>query len=194
MVMPDTQRSRNIAIARVSSSMPLSSSWMITGSKALSCNCPSDAAHVTVVSMPNIMKQHWFTHSGMTGFTLPGMMLLPACRAGTLRSSNPVCGPELSSRRSSAAFFRCMARFLTVCDVAMYPLISVMAATGSDAAVMGSPVMAARWRVAVVRNRRSAQMPVPMAVAPRFSVVSCGTTCSRARRSLFRKLANAWNS
>ncbi len=59
---------------------------------------------------------------------------------------------------------------------------------------MGSPVMAARWRVAVVRNRRSAQMPVPMAVAPRFSVVSCGTTCSRARRSLFRKLANAWNS
>ena len=44
------------------------------------------------------------------------------------------------------------------------------------------------------RNRRSAQMPVPMAVAPRFSVVSCGTTCSSARRSLFRKLANAWNS
>ena len=57
-------------------------------------------------------------------------------------------------------------------DVATYAPISVMAATGSGAAVTGSPVICARCLIADLRNRRSARMPVPMAVAPRLSWAS----------------------
>ena len=76
-------------------------------------------------------------------------------------------------------------------DVATYAPISVMAATGSGAAVTGSPVMCARCLIADLRNRRSAQMPVPMAVAPRLSWASSGTTRSNAAKSDFNSVANA---
>ena len=33
------------------------------------------------------------TASGITGFTLPGMMLLPGCSAGSLSSPRPASGP-----------------------------------------------------------------------------------------------------
>ena len=75
-------------------------------------------------------------------------------------------------------------------DVATYAPISVMAATGSGAAVTGSPVICARCLMADLRNRRSAQMPVPMAVAPRLSWASNGTTRSNAAKSDFNSVAN----
>ena len=181
-------------MARVSNAMPVSSSCTITGSKAFSCNWPSATAQFTVTSMPKIVKQHWLTHSGITGFTLAGMIDDPAWRAGTLRSLKPQRGPELSSRKSSAAFFRCTARLLMAADVATYAPISVMAATGSGAAVTGKLVICARCLMADLRNRRSAQMPVPMAVAPRLSWASSGTTRSNAAKSDFNSVANAWNS
>ena len=42
------------------------------------------------------------TASGITGFTLPGMMLLPACSAGSRISANPETGPLFIHRRSFA--------------------------------------------------------------------------------------------
>ena len=45
----------------------------------------------------------------MTGFTLPGMMLDPACRGGRLISPKPACGPDESSRRSLQIFESLMA-------------------------------------------------------------------------------------
>ena len=59
------------------------------------------------------------------------------------------------------------------------------------AAVTGSPVICARCLIADLRNRRSAQMPVPMAVAPRLSWASSGTTRSNAAKSDFNSVANA---
>ena len=50
----------------------------ITGSKALSCNCPASAAAVTVASAPMTLNATWLTTSGMTGLTLPGMIDDPA--------------------------------------------------------------------------------------------------------------------
>ncbi len=54
----------------------------MTGSNALSCSWPPSTAIVTVTSAPATAKATWLTTSGMTGLTLPGMMLEPACRAG----------------------------------------------------------------------------------------------------------------
>jgi hypothetical protein len=44
------------------------------------------------------------TASGITGFTLPGMMLLPGCSAGNAISPRPASGPLFIQRRSLAIF------------------------------------------------------------------------------------------
>ena len=44
--------------------------------------------------------------SGITGFTLPGMMLLPGCSAGRAISPRPASGPLFIQRRSLAIFMR----------------------------------------------------------------------------------------
>ena len=46
------------------------------------------------------------TASGITGFTLPGMMLLPGCSAGSAISPKPASGPLFIQRRSFAIFIR----------------------------------------------------------------------------------------
>ena len=56
--------------------------YAISGSNTLSCSCPASAAIVTVTSPPMTSKHTWFTTSGMTGFTLPGMIDEPGCIAG----------------------------------------------------------------------------------------------------------------
>ncbi len=63
------------------------------GSKALSWSCPASAAMVMVTSLPMTSKATWLTTSGITGLTLPGMMLEPACTGGRLISLRPARGP-----------------------------------------------------------------------------------------------------
>jgi len=46
------------------------------------------------------------TASAATGLTLPGMMLLPGCRAGSVISPRPASGPLFIQRRSLAIFIR----------------------------------------------------------------------------------------
>jgi len=46
------------------------------------------------------------TDSGTTGFTLPGMMLLPGCNAGSAISLKPDSGPLFIQRRSFDIFIR----------------------------------------------------------------------------------------
>ena len=75
----------------------------MTGSKAFSSNCPASAASVTVVSFPITANATCDTTSGITGFTLPGMMDEPFCLAGRMISSKPVFGPLESRRRSIQA-------------------------------------------------------------------------------------------
>jgi hypothetical protein len=72
----------------------------MTGSNALSWSCPPSAAIATVTSLPMTWNATWLTTSGMTGFTLPGMMLDPAWTAGRLISFRPARGPDESNRRS----------------------------------------------------------------------------------------------
>ena len=79
----------------------------------LSWSCPASAARDTVRSFPMARKQTWFTTSGMTGLTLPGMMLEPGCMAGRLISWSPQRGPEASRRRSLQILESLMARLLS---------------------------------------------------------------------------------
>ena len=74
------------------------------GSNAFSCSWPASAAIVTVTSCPTTANAIWFTTSGITGLTLPGMIDDPAWRGGSTISPKPACGPEDSSRRSLQIF------------------------------------------------------------------------------------------
>src|SRR5262249_36906632 len=51
-----------------------------------------------------IWKQIWLTTSGITGFTLPGIIEEPGCIAGSRISYNPQRGPDESHRRSLQIF------------------------------------------------------------------------------------------
>ena len=58
------------------------------------------AAAVRAWSWAMAMSAAWVTASGITGFTLPGMMELPAWRGGSVSSPSPASGPLESRRRS----------------------------------------------------------------------------------------------
>ena len=118
-----------------------SSRYAITGSKTLSCSWPASAAIVTVTSPPMMSKHTWFTTSGMTGFTLPGMIDEPGCIAGRLISPNPARGPELNSRRSLQIFDSLTAQRLSTPDSWTNAPVSAVASTRSGAVISASPVM-----------------------------------------------------
>ena len=99
-VIPSIHFSRSVSIAfgnQVRSSIRHS---VMIGSITFSCNCPASAAIITVVSLPITLKQVWFVTSGITGFTLPGIILEPGAIGGRLISFRPQRGPEANRRRS----------------------------------------------------------------------------------------------
>ena len=59
---------------------------------------------VIVASLPITCAATMVTASGITGLTLPGMMLLPGCSAGSAISPSPASGPLFIQRRSLAIF------------------------------------------------------------------------------------------
>ncbi len=72
----------------------------ITGIATLSSKLPDAPDHATVASLPITLKHTMSVASGITGFTLPGMMDDPGCRSGMCSSPSPVFGPEPIHRRS----------------------------------------------------------------------------------------------
>ena len=111
------------------------------GSKALSWSCPASAAKLTVTSLPITSKATWFTTSGITGLTLPGMMLDPACTAGRLISLNPARGPEDSRRRSLQLFDSFTAMRLSTPESCTKAPTSWVASTRLGAVTKARPVM-----------------------------------------------------
>lgn len=149
--------------------------------------------HVTVVSMPNTMKQHWFTHSGMTGFTLPGMMLLPACRAGTLRSSNPVCAGIEQSQVVGGLF----QVYGEVLDCLRRGDVSAHIGHGRHGIRRRGDGQPGDGGQMACGGRAEPQVGADAGADGGGAEVQCGQLRDdvfEARRSLFRKLANAWNS
>ena len=72
----------------------------------------------TVVSLPATKYAAWLTTSGITGFTLPGIMDEPFCFGGKLISPIPVRGPELMSLKSFEIFDRLRPKVLRALDKA----------------------------------------------------------------------------
>ncbi len=98
--MPSTTASASAREVVLSSVSDSTMQDPITGSITLSSNDPEAPATVIVVSLPMTRAQAIRVASGMTGLTLPGMMLDPGCRSGRRISPSPVRGPEPIQRRS----------------------------------------------------------------------------------------------
>ena len=160
----------------------------------LSCSWPASAANVTVRSFPITRKQIWFTTSGITGFTLPGMMLEPGCIGGKLISFRPQRGPLESKRRSLHIFESFTARRFRADEYITDEPASGVASTRFPASTNGLPEMTRNASTHVCAYPGSVFIPVPIAVAPILT--------SRKRRAIsFRRLtsssrvtANASNS
>ena len=84
-------------------------------------------------------KHTWFTTSGITGFTFPGMIELPGCIGGRFSSPSPARGPDESSRRSLQIFESFTAqRFITPESCTNTP-VSAVASTRSGAVMSEWP-------------------------------------------------------
>ena len=75
----------------------------------LSWKLPDCPAIAMVASLPITWAHTIVTASAITGFTLPGMMLLPGCSAGSLTSPMPASGPLFIQRRSLEIFINATA-------------------------------------------------------------------------------------
>ena len=62
-------------------------------------------------SFPITSAETMVTASGITGFTLPGIMLLPGCNACNSISDRPAKGPLFIHLKSLEIFIRITARF-----------------------------------------------------------------------------------
>ena len=72
---------------------------------------PAWAATVMETSFPITSAETIVTASGMTGLTLPGMILLPGCSACNSISDKPANGPLFIHLKSLEIFIRITARF-----------------------------------------------------------------------------------
>ncbi|CAB4563940.1 unannotated protein [freshwater metagenome] len=143
-VIPSTQLTRRVRQPLVSHTTDCRMDAAMIGSKALSCNCPPSAAAVTVASAPMMAKATWLTASGITGFTLPGIIDEPACRAGKLISPKPAWGPLDSRRRSLQILESFTAARLSVPESVIKTPASLVASMRSGAVRISSPVSSAK--------------------------------------------------
>ena len=138
--IPSRQWVRRVSKARASMSMLWKTLKTITGSMTFSSSCPASAARVTDRSLPITWKATWFTTSGITGFTFPGMMLDPGARAGRRISAKPQRGPEERRRRSLQILLSFTATRLRIPDTMTRSPTSLLASTRSSASRKGRPV------------------------------------------------------
>ena len=90
----------------------------------------------------------WFTTSGITGLTLPGMMEEPGCIGGRSISFRPQRGPEARSRMSLQILVSFTAVRLSTPESCTKTPVSEVASTRSCASTKSSPVSCERCLVA----------------------------------------------
>ncbi len=98
----------------------LDSNWIessrlaaISGSATFNWKLPVCPATVIAVWWPMTCAAAITVASGITGLTLPGMIELPGCSAGSSSSPRPASGPEFIQRRSLAILIRATASALS---------------------------------------------------------------------------------
>ena len=117
-----------------------SSRYAMIGSNTFSCSWPASAAIVTVTSPPITSKHTWFTTSGITGFTLPGMIDEPGCIGGRLISPKPGAraGAEAAAGRCRSSRASPRTRLSTPESCTNAP-VSAVASTRSGAVISSQP-------------------------------------------------------
>ena len=145
----------------------------MTGIATLSSNAPEAPAHAIVASLPMTLAHTMRTASGMTGFTLPGMMDDPGCKSGMLISAIPVFGPEPIQRMSLQILVSDTAMTRSAPDASTSPSRAPWASKWSFASVTGSLVEDASSAMTAAENPAGVLIPVPTAVPPR------GTSATR---------------
>lgn len=115
------------------------------------------------------------TASGMTGFTLPGMIDEPGWRSGRLISASPVRGPDAIQRRSLAIFVRPTAMVRSCPLVSTTPSRAPCASKWLRASVSGRPVVRATSAMTAAENPGGVLIPVPTAVPPSGSSARRGS-------------------
>ena len=138
-----------------------------------------------VTSWPITSMATWLTASGITGFTLPGMMDEPACRAGKRISRSPASGPEAISRRSPQIFNRETAWAFRIPETSTNTSAFCVASTRFSARAKPIPVSSRKVSVTRKMNCRGAANPVPMAVPPRLTTRRRSSHLYMRQRSRF---------
>ena len=162
--------SRREALA--SSSIDCSRSCAISGSITLSWKLPDCAASVIVASLPTTLAATMHTASGITGLTLPGMMLEPGCSAGRAISPRPASGPEFIQRKSLPILVSDTAITRSWPDSSQAVSWLARLSKKFGLGTRRSPLRRDRLRAKRPAKRGCALMPVPTAVPP----------CARRRR------------
>src|SRR4051812_45568704 len=107
-----------------------------------------------------------FVTSGITGFTLPGMIDDPGCVAGRLISCSPQRGPDESRRRSLPTFASLIARLFKTDEYSTNAWVSCVASTRLFDSLIGSCETFVRWSAHFCAYPAGALRPVPIAVPP----------------------------
>ena len=150
----------------------------------LSSKLPAAPAVVIVTSLPMTWAQAIRVASGMTGLTLPGMMLDPGWRSGRWISPRPVRGPEDIHRRSLQILVRLTATTLSAPDSSTTASWADCASKWFSASRNACPVAVDSRSMTAAAKPGAALRPVPAAVPPRgSSAVASAAWLTRAAPS-----------
>ena len=131
----------------------------------------------------------WQTDSGITGFTLPGMIELPGCTSGSSISPIPPRGPEPSQRISLHIFIRLTATVFSE-PLASTTLSRVLCAWKWFVVSRTSTPSTFESRTHTrPENSGCVLTPVPTAVPPRATSLSSRSACRS--RSMPRSICPA---
>ena len=106
------------------------------------------------------------TTSGITGFTLPGMIEVPFWSSGSAISASPARGPEPRKRMSFATLISETATVFSAPDASTIPSRAACASNGSAGAEISRPVSRASSPRTFAANSGCVLRPVPVAVPP----------------------------
>ncbi len=155
----------------------------------LSSSSPSAAERATVASFPTMRAQTMRAASGITGFTLPGMIDEPGWSAGSWISPIPPFGPDARRRRSFAILAREPAAVRVAAESAASVSRKACCSKGTRAGRSSTLVLAAIAASARAGSSGWRFRPVPTAVPP--SGTSRRSSLARSMRASPRRHAAA---
>ena len=111
---PLTHCRARLRAAAASKSIDCSRLYAATGIITLISKLPDCPATAIAASFPIACAATWQTDSGITGFTLPGIIELPGWTSGSVISPIPARGPDPSQRMSLLIFIRLTANVFSI--------------------------------------------------------------------------------